>query len=138
VSLSNQQERIRAWAAANGHDLAGMYVEARSGGRADNRPEVERAMAAAAAPLAAAHLRPVEPLSPAEPRPHRARGPKKMQAVLARKYAIEQPPSCSTITEILPCHGPSVRRRRSWISSALVKPDYVSVQPAERRSSRAT
>jgi hypothetical protein len=35
----------------------------------------------------------VEPLNPAEPRPHRARGPKKMQAVLARKYAIEQPPS---------------------------------------------
>lgn len=48
VSLSNQQERIKAWAAANGHDLAGMYVEARSGGRADNRPELKRAMAAAA------------------------------------------------------------------------------------------
>ena len=47
VSLSNQQERIKAWAAANGHDLAGMYVEARSGGRADNRPELKRAMAAA-------------------------------------------------------------------------------------------
>ena len=47
VSLSNQQERIRAWASANGHDLSGMYVEARSGGRADNRPELKRAMAAA-------------------------------------------------------------------------------------------
>jgi site-specific DNA recombinase len=47
VSLSNQQERIKAWAAANGHDLAGMYVEARSGGRADNRPELKKAMAAA-------------------------------------------------------------------------------------------
>jgi site-specific DNA recombinase len=47
VSLSNQQERIKAWAAANGHDLAGMYVEARSGGRADNRPELKRAMSAA-------------------------------------------------------------------------------------------
>lgn len=47
VSLSNQQERIRAWASANGHDLAEMYVEARSGGRADNRPELKRAMAAA-------------------------------------------------------------------------------------------
>jgi site-specific DNA recombinase len=47
VSLSNQQERINAWASANGHDLAGMYVEARSGGRADNRPELKRAMAAA-------------------------------------------------------------------------------------------
>jgi site-specific DNA recombinase len=47
VSLSNQQQRIKAWAAANGHDLAGMYVEARSGGRADNRPELKKAMAAA-------------------------------------------------------------------------------------------
>jgi len=47
VSLNNQQERIKAWAAANGHDLAGMYVEARSGGRADNRPELKKAMAAA-------------------------------------------------------------------------------------------
>ena len=47
VSLSNQQERIKAWASANGHDLAEMYVEARSGGRADNRPELKRAMAAA-------------------------------------------------------------------------------------------
>ena len=47
VSLTNQQERINAWAAANGHDLAGMYVEARSGGRADNRPELKRAMSAA-------------------------------------------------------------------------------------------
>ena len=47
VSLNNQQERIRNWASANGHDLAGMYVEARSGGRADNRSELKRAMAAA-------------------------------------------------------------------------------------------
>ena len=47
VSLNNQQERIKAWASANGHDLSGMYVEARSGGRADNRPELKRAMAAA-------------------------------------------------------------------------------------------
>ena len=47
VSLNNQQERIRNWASANGHDLAGMYVEARSGGRADNRPELKKAMAAA-------------------------------------------------------------------------------------------
>lgn len=47
VSLSNQQERIRAWAATNGHDLVAVFVEARSGGRADNRPELKRAMAAA-------------------------------------------------------------------------------------------
>ena len=47
VSLLHQQERIGAWAKANGHDLAGMFVEARSGGRADNRPELKKAVAAA-------------------------------------------------------------------------------------------
>ncbi len=47
VSLLHQQERIGAWAKANGHELAGMYVEARSGGRADNRPELKRAMGVA-------------------------------------------------------------------------------------------
>jgi DNA invertase Pin-like site-specific DNA recombinase len=47
VSLLHQQERIGAWAKANGHELAGMYVEARSGGRADNRPELRKAVAAA-------------------------------------------------------------------------------------------
>lgn len=45
VSLDNQQERIAAWAKANGHELAGMYVETGSGGRADNRPELQKAMA---------------------------------------------------------------------------------------------
>lgn len=47
VSLLHQQERIGAWAKANGHELAGMYVEARSGGRADNRPELKKAVVAA-------------------------------------------------------------------------------------------
>ena len=47
VSLLHQQERIGAWAKANGHELAGMFVEARSGGRADNRPELKKAVAAA-------------------------------------------------------------------------------------------
>jgi site-specific DNA recombinase len=47
VSLLHQQERIGAWAKANGHELAGIYVEARSGGRADNRPEFKRAMGVA-------------------------------------------------------------------------------------------
>ncbi len=47
VSLANQQERIEAWAKANGHELAGVFVEVRSAGRADNRPELKKAMAAA-------------------------------------------------------------------------------------------
>lgn len=47
VSLANQQERIEAWAKANGHDLAGVFVEVRSAGRADNRPELKKAMEAA-------------------------------------------------------------------------------------------
>ena len=47
VSLLHQQERIGAWAKANGHELAGMFVEARSGGRADNRPELKKAVAEA-------------------------------------------------------------------------------------------
>jgi DNA invertase Pin-like site-specific DNA recombinase len=46
VSLANQQERIEAWAKANGHDLAGVFVEVRSAGRADNRPQLKKAMAA--------------------------------------------------------------------------------------------
>lgn len=47
VSLANQRERIEAWAKANGHDLAGVFIEVRSAGRADNRPELMKAMAAA-------------------------------------------------------------------------------------------
>lgn len=46
VSLANQRERIEAWAKANGHELAGVFVEVRSAGRADNRPELKKAMAA--------------------------------------------------------------------------------------------
>ena len=47
VSLAHQQERIEAWAKASGHELAGMFVEVRSAGRADNRPQLKKAMAAA-------------------------------------------------------------------------------------------
>ena len=54
----------------------------------------------------------IEALILAERRLHRTWGPKKLQAVLARKHAIEQPPACSTIAEILRRHGQSVRRRR--------------------------
>lgn len=46
VSLDHQQERIAAWCKANGHDLEKVYVETGSGGRADNRPELQKAMTA--------------------------------------------------------------------------------------------
>lgn len=46
VSLSHQQERIRAWVTANGHELAGMFVETGSGSSADNRPKLQKAMQA--------------------------------------------------------------------------------------------
>ncbi|MSU49023.1 MAG: recombinase family protein [Opitutus sp.] len=46
VSLANQRERIEAWAKASGHELTGIFVEVRSAGRADNRPELKKAMAA--------------------------------------------------------------------------------------------
>jgi site-specific DNA recombinase len=46
VSLAHQQARITAWATANGHELAGMHVETGSGSSADNRPELQKVMAA--------------------------------------------------------------------------------------------
>lgn len=45
--MCHQQERIEAWAKANGHELSGVFVEVRSAGRADNRPELNKAVAAA-------------------------------------------------------------------------------------------
>ena len=47
----------------------------------------------------------VEALILAERRQHRTWGPKKLQAVLEMKHAIERPPACSTIAEIP--HRPS-------------------------------
>ena len=44
VSLTHQQDRITAWATANGHELAGMFVETGSGSSADNRPELQKVM----------------------------------------------------------------------------------------------
>ncbi len=45
VSLAAQKERIAAWCAANGFDLAGVFVDAGlSGKRADNRPELQAAL----------------------------------------------------------------------------------------------
>lgn len=46
VSLDAQQERIRAWAMANGYKLGEIYLDAGlSGKRADNRPGLQAALA---------------------------------------------------------------------------------------------
>lgn len=48
ISLEAQRARIEAWAAAHGAELAGVFVDAGlSGKRADNRPELQRALALA-------------------------------------------------------------------------------------------
>ncbi len=45
VSLAAQEEKIRAWAALNDYSLVGREVDAGiSGGRADNRPALQRAL----------------------------------------------------------------------------------------------
>jgi site-specific DNA recombinase len=45
VSLDAQQERLRAWATAHGYELRATEVDAGlSGGRADNRPALQRAL----------------------------------------------------------------------------------------------
>lgn len=45
VSLDAQEARIRAWATLNGYEVAGVYKDAGlSGGRADNRPALQRAL----------------------------------------------------------------------------------------------
>ena len=50
VSLEAQEARIRAWCAAQGHELAATEVDAGlSGGRADNRPALQAALAAVCA-----------------------------------------------------------------------------------------
>lgn len=46
VSLDAQEAKIRAWCVANDGELAGLYVDAGlSGGRADNRPQLQAALA---------------------------------------------------------------------------------------------
>lgn len=46
VSLDAQRERIEAWCKAHGYELGGVEVDAGlSGGRADNRPALQRALA---------------------------------------------------------------------------------------------
>jgi DNA invertase Pin-like site-specific DNA recombinase len=50
VSLEAQTERIRWWCQAQGYELAAMEVDAGlSGGRADNRPALQKALAAVCA-----------------------------------------------------------------------------------------
>jgi len=45
VSLDAQQAKVRAWAAVNDYDLVSVYVDAGlSGGRADNRPQLQAAL----------------------------------------------------------------------------------------------
>jgi len=46
VSLAAQRERIEHWCITNGYTLAAMYAEDKSGGRADNRPRLKKALAA--------------------------------------------------------------------------------------------
>ena len=67
----------------------------------------------------------------AERRLHRTWGPKKQQAVLERKHAIEQPPACSTIAEILRRHGLSravdggrapISNHPNWLRYPSLKP----------------
>jgi site-specific DNA recombinase len=50
VSLDAQRSRIQAWCACNEFELAGVFVDAGlSGSRADNRPELQAALAAVTA-----------------------------------------------------------------------------------------
>jgi site-specific DNA recombinase len=44
VSLDMQKTRAAGFCAANGYRLAHVFVEVQSGGRADNRPELQRAL----------------------------------------------------------------------------------------------
>lgn len=47
VSLDAQKARAQAWCEANGHGVVGVFVDAGlSGKRADNRPELQKALAA--------------------------------------------------------------------------------------------
>lgn len=44
ISLEAQEGRIRSWCEVHGFELTGIYIEALSGGRADNRPELQAAL----------------------------------------------------------------------------------------------
>lgn len=46
VSLDMQRARAEAFCVANGYSLAEVFVEVQSGGKADNRPELQRALTA--------------------------------------------------------------------------------------------
>ncbi len=44
ISLEAQEAKIRAWCVANESTLEGLYIETMSGGRADNRPKLQKAI----------------------------------------------------------------------------------------------
>jgi site-specific DNA recombinase len=44
VSLAMQKDRITAWCHGNGYELEAVFVETMSGGRMDNRPELNKAV----------------------------------------------------------------------------------------------
>ena len=44
ISLEAQDSKIRAWCSANDYPLDALYVETMSAGRADNRPELQKAI----------------------------------------------------------------------------------------------
>ncbi len=46
ASLDMQRERIATWCGSNNAELEASFVEVMSGGRADNRPELQKAIAA--------------------------------------------------------------------------------------------
>jgi len=45
ISLEMQQARVAAWCVANGYDQEAVFVEALSGGKASNRPQLQQALA---------------------------------------------------------------------------------------------
>lgn len=47
VSLENQRMRAEAWCVANGYDSEAVFIESMSGGKASNRPELQKALALA-------------------------------------------------------------------------------------------
>lgn len=47
ISLDLQQTRIAAWCVANDYEQEGVFVETMSGGKASNRPELQKAIALA-------------------------------------------------------------------------------------------
>ena len=47
ISLEMQRDRIAAWCTGNGYEQEAVFVETMSGGRASNRPELQKALSLA-------------------------------------------------------------------------------------------